>query len=242
MLPHRSFLSIALALALAVASAAAAADWQPTAELGVVNTSGNSDTTSVNGKFALAGEDALWTHDYYLAALRAESEDQLSANRQELGAKAARKLGERAYLGAAARYENDDFAAYAYQATLAVNYGAWLLKDERREFQIEGGPGLRRAELAETGEAENEALLRGFADYRHQFTESTRFFNTLLVEAAPDNRFIQNDIGIAVSINHSLALKAALQARHNTDVPEGVRRTDTLTSVNIVWTPGGTQD
>ena len=30
---------------------------------------------------------------------------------------------------------------------------------------------------------------------------------------------MQNDIGIAVSINRSLALKAALQARHNTDVP-----------------------
>ena len=238
---HPQRLSMVMALAFALSSTASAG-WQPAAELGVVHTTGNSDTTSVNGKFALSGEDALWTHDYYLAALRAESEDELSANRHELGAKAARKLGERSYLGAAGRYENDDFAAYSYQATLALNYGAWLLKDERRLFQIEGGPGLRRAEQADTGQAENEALLRGFADYQHQFTDSTRFFNTLLVEAAPDNRFIQNDIGIAVSINRSLALKAALQARHNTDVPDGVRRTDTLTSVNIVWTPGGSQD
>ena len=52
-----------------------------------------------------------------------------------------------------------------------------------------------------------------------------------------DNTFAQNDIGIAVSINASLALKAAVQVRHNTEVPVGTERTDTLTSVNIVWSP-----
>ena len=49
---------ILLALSLlAGLPAAAQAQWQPTAELGVVNTTGNSETTSVNGKFALSGED-----------------------------------------------------------------------------------------------------------------------------------------------------------------------------------------
>ena len=60
---------------------------------------------------------------------------------------------------------------------------------------------------------------------------------SFVVEATADNTFAQNDIGIAVSINKTLALKAAFQARHNTDVPVGTERTDTLTSVNIVWSP-----
>lgn len=227
---------IALAL-LAGSTHAVATEWQPKAELGVVNTTGNSDTTSVNGKFALNGEDELLTQDYSFTGLRSESEDELSANRYELGAKLARKFGERQYLGAAARYENDDFAAYDYQATLALNYGFWAFDDDTRSLQLEGGPGLRRSQLAESGEAENDALLRGFVDYQHQFTESTRFYNTLLVEAAQDNSFLQNDIGIAVSINRSLALKAGFQARHNTEVPDDRKRTDTLTSVNIVWSP-----
>lgn len=226
-----------LALSLLATTGAASAQWQPSAELGIVSASGNSDTTSVNGRFGLKGEDDVWTHDYQLAGLRAESNDETTANRYELGGKTARKLGERAYLGAAARYEHDDFAAYDYQSTLAVNYGAWLLRDERRSFQLEGGPGLRRARLSETGGEESSALMRGFADYKHQITESTRFFNTLLVEASGDNTFAQNDIGIAVSINRSLALKAALQLRHNTEVPVGTERNDTLTSVNIVWSP-----
>ena len=222
---------------LALLPVSAHAQWKPTAELGVVNTTGNSDTTSVNGKFALSGEDEAWTHDYYLSALRAESSDELTANRSELGAKAARKLGERSYLGGVARYENDDFSAYRYQATLALNYGIEAFKDDKRRLLLEAGPGLRRARLADSGGSEQDALLRGFADYQHQLTDTTHFFNTLLVESAQDNTFLQNDIGIAVSINRSLALKAALQARHNTDVPDDSERTDTLASVNIVWSP-----
>ena len=233
------FLALALVAGLPLA---AHAQWQPTAELGVVNTTGNSDTTSVNGKFALSGEDAAWTHDYYLSALRAESGDELTANRVEMGAKAARKLGERSYLGGAARYEDDDFAAYGYQATLALNYGIEAFKDDKRHLLLEAGPGLRRARLADSGLREQDALLRGFADYQHQVTDTTSFFNTLLVEAAQDNTFVQNDIGIAVSINRSLALKAALQARHNTDAPAARERTDTLASVNIVWSPRSKAD
>ncbi|HEY9143774.1 MAG TPA: DUF481 domain-containing protein [Arenimonas sp.] len=231
---NRTVLVLAL---LASPAAAFAATWQPSAELGIVNTTGNSETTSINGRFGLKAEEDLWSHDYYLAALRSESDDELTANRYEIGAKSDRKLGERSYLGAAARYENDDFSPYDYQATLALNYGGWLLREEGRSFKLEGGPGVRRAQLADTGEVESGALLRGFADYQHQITESTKFFNTTLVEATSDNTFAQNDIGIAVSINKTLALKAAFQARHNTEVPVGTENTDTLTSVNIVWTP-----
>ncbi|GAB2504699.1 DUF481 domain-containing protein [Arenimonas alkanexedens] len=226
-----------LPLALLALAAPVSADWTPNAELGVVNTTGNSDTTSANGKFSLKGEDALWTHEYFLAALRAESDDALTANRFELGGKTARLLAERQYLGFAARFERDDFSAFEQQSTLALNYGAWLVKEEGRSFQLEGGPGIRHARLADGGGEETDALLRGYADYQHQITDSTRFFNTLLVEATADNTFAQNDIGIAVSINKTLALKAAFQARHNTEAPAGLERTDTLTSINIVWTP-----
>lgn len=231
---NRTLLVLAV---LASPTAAFAATWQPSAELGIVNTTGNSETTSINGRLGLKAEEDLWSHDYYLAALRSESDDELTANRYEIGAKSDRKLTERSYLGAAARYESDDFSPYDYQATLALNYGGWLLREEGHSFKLEGGPGVRRAQLADTGEVDTGALLRGFADYQHQITDSTRFFNTTLVEATSDNTFAQNDIGIAVSINKSLALKAAFQARHNTEVPAGTENTDTLSSVNIVWTP-----
>ena len=50
-------------LALALAPAAHAIDWMPEAELGIVNTTGNSETTSARGRFALVGEDARGAQD-----------------------------------------------------------------------------------------------------------------------------------------------------------------------------------
>ena len=67
---NRNILVLAL---LASPAAAFAATWQPAAELGIVNTTGNSETTSINGRFGLKAEEDLWSHDYYLAALRSES-------------------------------------------------------------------------------------------------------------------------------------------------------------------------
>ncbi len=224
-------------LALAFAPAAHALDWKPEAELGLVNTTGNSDTTSARGKFALAGEDARWTHEHALSALWAEESGETTAERFELATRIGRKFGERQYAGLAGRYEDDAFSSYDHQATLAFNYGAWLLRDERRKLQLEGGPGVRRAKPSDGSGVERDVLLRGLADYSHQLTDTTRFFNTLLVESGEDNTFAQNDIGLTVSINASLALKASLQARHNTEVPAGTERTDTVTAVNIVWSP-----
>ncbi|KFN50455.1 DUF481 domain-containing protein [Arenimonas composti] len=236
----RRFPALLLALVALPAAAAEPVDetpWTPSAEFGLVHASGNSETASVNGRFGLVRESARWSHDYSLSGLRAEADGELSANRFQLAGKSAWRISDRSSLGGAARHEHDDFGSYAYQSTLALTYGYQALREDDVQLRFEAGPGLRRAELASTGEHEESGLLRGFADYRHQLTDSTRLFNTLLVEATDDNTFVQNEIGIAVSINRSLALKAALQARHNSTAPAGTEPTDTLTSVNIVWSP-----
>lgn len=72
-------------------------------------------------------------------------------------------------------------------------------------------------------------------EFETALTANTSLVDTLLVEAGSDNTFAQNDIGVAVSINEALALKAGLQARHNTDVWPTVKKTDTLTTLNLVY-------
>ena len=66
-------------------------------------------------------------------------------------------------------------------------------------------------------------------------TETTELTNAFLVEAGSDNTFVQNELGVSVKINSSLALKTALQTRHNTDVKPGIDKTDTLFTTNLVF-------
>lgn len=225
--------------------------WTGTGELGLALARGNARSESVNAKLAFAREDESWKHGFHTSALRSKGEVtgdfdgdgveeesfEINANRYEVAASSGYKFDESDYVVGALRYENDDFSAFEYQATASAGYGHKFIEDERTALLTEVGPGLRRSRDAETGEVENGAIVRGLLDFKHKLTENSELFNTLLVESGSDNTYLQNDFGVTVAMNEAFALKAGLQARHNTDVDEeaGVEKTDTLTTVNLVY-------
>ncbi|MGJ4730195.1 DUF481 domain-containing protein [Luteimonas sp. SDU101] len=225
--------------------------WTGTGELGFALSRGNARSESLNTRLAFTREDARWQHRLHAAALRARSEssgdfdgdgieDQryaLSANRFELGGSSGYRFDPRHSLVGSLRYEHDDFSAWEQQATASLNYGRLMVDNERTRLSGEIGPGLRRARSAETGESVGDAILRARAELSHRLTGNTQLLNTLLVESGADNTFAQNDLAISVAMSDKLALKAGLQTRHNTEVDEaaGVRRTDTLTTLNLVY-------
>ncbi len=246
----RTPMSIALFASLAAASMTAGADgWTGTGELGLAVTSGNAKSENVNGKLALLNEDDQWKHSFALAVLRAEGEvvgdfdgdgvperdSQLTANRYDLGASSAYKVSPRTSWVAALRYENDDFAPSESQATFSIGHGYQWIDSEETKLRTEVGPGYRRAKSASTGETSSDLILRGGLEFNHVLTDNTKLFNTLLVESGDDNTFVKNDFGVSVAMNSTLALKAGLQARHNTEVAPGVKKTDTLTTLNLVY-------
>lgn len=239
-----------LAVLALLPAAALAQGWTGTGEFGLAVTSGNARSENINGKLGFINEDDQWKHAFTLGVLRAKGEvvgdfdgdgvvdreRQLTANRYDLGLSSAYKMSERSSWVAALRYENDDFAPFANQTTFAIGYGYQWADSEATKFRTEIGPGYRRAEKAADGDTESEAILRGVADFSHVLTENTRLVNTFLLESGSDNTFLRNDFGVAVAMNESLALKAGLQARHNTDVAPGIKKTDTLTTMNLVYT------
>ena len=82
---------------------------------------------------------------------------------------------------------------------------------------------------------ENGVIGRGMVDFKHQFNDNVAIYDNLLVESGKDNTFVRNDIGVLVKMTDALALKAGVETRHNTDVLPGVKKTDTLTTVNVVY-------
>lgn len=231
------------------ASSAPPDGWSGTGELGFALSRGNARSENLNARLAFARETERWKHDWYATAMRAKGEAtgdfdgdgveetryDLSANRYELGAASGYKFDDRNYLIASGRYENDDFAPFEYQATLAISYGRRIIDGERTRLLAEVGPGYRRARDADTGVVDSQAILRGLFDFSHRLTDNTVLGNRLLVEAGSDNTFAQNDLGVAVAMNEAFALKAGLQLRHNTEVGAGTKKTDTLTTVNLVY-------
>ena len=82
---------------------------------------------------------------------------------------------------------------------------------------------------------ENGVIGRGMMDFKHQFNDNVAFYDNLLVESGKDNTFARNDVGVMVKMTDALALKAGVETRYNTDVLPGIKNTDTLTTVNVVY-------
>lgn len=253
-------LTVALMLALAAPAFAQDDDnkkdddktgWDGTGELGYVSSSGNSRSDSVNVKLAFTYEDALWKHEFGASGFRQRGEVvvledpddpesgrrelELNANRYELGGSTSRKLDEHNRLYTSLRYENDDFAPYEYQGTISVGWGHQLIDSDRTQLLIEAGPGYRWVKDAVTEETDSGFIGRGKVNFETKLTDNTTLIDTFLVEAGSDNTYAQNDFGVKVAMNSRLAIKAALQHRHNTDVPPERKKTDRLTTVNLVY-------
>ncbi|HYM86743.1 MAG TPA: DUF481 domain-containing protein [Pseudoxanthomonas sp.] len=222
--------------------------WSGGGELGFAATRGNSISESLNGRFNLQYVRDEWIHGVDLSGLRSSAEYRVeddtgemtrqrktTANRYTLGANSALKLGEHRQFTTALRYERDDFASYSSQQTASVGYGTRMMDGERTKLDLQIGPGVRRAHNVEESRTESGLIGRGFVGLKFDLTENTELENTLLVESGAYNTYAQNDLGVSVAMNSHLALKAGLQARRNSDVNTEQKKTDTLTTMNVVY-------
>jgi putative salt-induced outer membrane protein len=241
----------ATAFCVAVISLAAlptyAADWTGKGEAGLVIASGNTDTKTASAKLALATEIDKWKHQFGGAALYASSDpDGTTARRLEVFEQTDYNFNPRNFVFGAARYENDEFSGFEYQAIVSGGIGHKFIDSGATKFVGTAGVGYKFFEtqdafdavtgvLIEPGESDSEVVFRGTLDYDHEFTETTSLVDKFVVEAGADNTFAQNDLALQVKMTDVLALAVGYSVRHNTDPQVGFEKTDTLTTINLVY-------
>lgn len=218
-----------------VAAFAADNGWSGQGEMGLAISKGNTDSQTLVGSLGLGKEDVRWTHSLGASFLYGKNDGVQNARRYEVFGTTGYRLNERSYMFGSLRNERDRFASNEYQWTVAAGYGHQLINDDTTKLKMEIGPGYRWAKLQGVRIHNNEAILRGFMDFSRKLTSTTSLYDTLLVEAGSDNTFASNNLGLQVQMTDALALKAGFEVRHNTDVLPGTKRTDTLTTVNVVY-------
>jgi putative salt-induced outer membrane protein len=241
-----------LALALAFAAAQANAQWKGAGEFGLAITGGNTDTQNINGRLGLLNESDAWKHEATLGFLKAETFDIETANRYDLGWTSGYKLSDMSYVFGSVRYDNDDFGPFADQIVGALGYGLYAIKNDDTTLLFEAGLGYKRVQpqdivtqisvnpprfSVQEQDTDGEGIFRGKIDFSHKLTETTQLFNTTLVEVGSDNKYYQNDLGLAVKMSEAFAVKLGFQLRHNDPevLPQGLRKTDRLFTTNLVY-------
>jgi putative salt-induced outer membrane protein len=223
------------------------ADWSGKGEAGMVIASGNTETETANLKLQLANEVDKWKHQFGAAALYASSDPEgTTAQRWEVSEQSDYNYSPRDFWFGAARYEDDRFSGFNYQATVSAGYGRKFIDTDVTKFTGTAGLGYKFFETQDVldevtgvllvpGESDSQVVFRGTLDYDHSFTATTSLLDKFIVEAGSDNTFVQNDIALQVKMTDVLALAVGYSVRHNTDPPFGFEKTDTLTTINLVY-------
>ena len=229
-----------------VFSGEARADWTGKGEAGLVLASGNTDSKTGNVKLDLATTVEQWKHAFGGTGIYAATDGDTTGQRWEVHEQSDYNFSAKSFWFGAGRYEDDRFSGFNYQATLSTGLGRHFIDNDRTKFTGTAGVGYKIFEtqdvfddtgtvLLQKGASDNEAVFRGTLDLSHALTATTKLLDKFLVESGANNTFVQNDLGIQVQMTDVLALAAAYSVRYNTDPPLGFGKTDTLTTLNLVY-------
>lgn len=234
---RKSLTLLALASALLAPSALADEGFGGEASAGFLNTTGNTQTRSLNVKAAASYKGLAWTHALRLAALTAQQARATTDERYSLGYRSTFEMTQFDYLFGSLDYDNDRFSGVTERTTEGVGYGRHFLRGPVHLLDAELGLGATQQKLA-TGERSGAVVGLFNAKYQWRISETSRFTQTLKVEESSDNTFVNPVSELKLVIAGNLFTTLGYEVRSNSQVPTGTRKTDTLTSVNLGYAFG----
>ena len=240
-----SVAGVVLVLAASAVSAAEEEEkspWDTSAELGYVETSGNTNTETFVVKFDSTYEIEKWKHQVHFGGLNSKAENITTANKYLIAEQSDYKFTLRDYFLGNVSYENDKFSGYQYQFKLSVGYGRKVLDLQKHKLDAEIGPGYRNFKQDDATTSEDEALLRLAAKYKWSISKNSEFkqdFFVFLGEIQDEWRSITS---LKSNINKTLAMKLTYTVRYldlvpiNPDTGLFVNNYERETAVTLVYT------
>lgn len=213
--------------------------WKGEAGVGLIATRGNSDTDSLNGKFLLDYTHQAWKNQFTVTAINSGDDDGRTAERYTAGDKLDYHLSELNYLFGAVDWERDRFGGYRERMSEVLGYGRHLLSGPVHRLDVEIGAGARQTEEQSTGEEHDEAIGRISGQYGWTLSDTSAFAQSLKIESGSSNTYSEAISELKISIVGSLFATLSFSVRHNSDVPVGTDKTDTVTAANLSYAFGG---
>lgn len=218
-------------------------------QVGYVMSRGNSDTDAANAKIDLFLLTPAWKHAFTLEGLYGRSGEVTSAERWDLRLQSDYTITPKLFSFGALAYQDDRFSGFQYQASASGGLGYKFFDSDTTKLSAQAGVGYRvlRPEILLKDDAsgavygriplEHESEVVGTAgiDFMHQFNSSTKLTDKLIAESGSSNTSIKNDLVLEVKMSKKLALAAGYSVLHNTKPADDVKRTDTITTLNVVY-------
>jgi len=236
---HHAMRSAVLAASVLASAAVLAQDeeraYDASVSLGYVGTTGNTDTTTFNTEVLFTFRQERWIHNAKLQGLSAQENEVTRAERYYLENKSDFALDEDQYLYGKGSYNDDRFSGFDYQATLSAGYGRYLLRRDTFDLQGFVGAGYRVNKIPAI-DSEGEAIVSLGENFNWQISDNAKLVQSFVSDIGNDLTVSRFEVGLESNIIDRIATKIAFQLRNTSEVPAGNKKTDTQTSVSLVYT------
>ena len=214
-------------------------NWNANAELGFNFTSGNTKTSSMKTRLDVKHLLEKWSNQYIFDGLRKKDNDQVSASKWLLSAKGNYALeAKNTYLFVQGSREEDKLGVFDNYNVVSFGYGQRFYETDAVIINADIGPGYTFFEKNADGFSDDSAIVRASADLSWAISESSAFSQKVIIDrelSGNKNTKTRLESGLSASINGSLKMKLGLTILNNSVVPANTKKTDTETSVTLVY-------
>jgi putative salt-induced outer membrane protein len=222
--------------------------WTGKGQAGYVSSQGNSDAKSANAAIDAAFLDGPWKHAFHLGGLYGESAGIVSAERWDTGWQSNYDLTPQLYTFGGLRYQRDMFSGFQYQESLTGGLGYKIFDTDTTKLDVQAGAGYKRLRPEDLIKddagavvqripltAESGAIGTLGVNYSQALTGTTTLTDKLLIESGSSDTLTTNALAVAVKVSKKLALSVGYTVTDNSKPPAGLKKIDTLETVNLVY-------
>jgi putative salt-induced outer membrane protein YdiY len=243
----KTLLFPALALVVSPFTFAEEGETDPTAlaisaELGLLSTTGNNESTSLFTKISASHQLGQWHNKYSFDTLYKEDKvadangDKATvktADQFNLSAQGDYQFTETSAAFLFASYGNDEFGAYSEYTTIAAGYSMRLMHSDTMTLDANIGPGFAEGKTQD-GNTESGFVSRVSAAFEWKLAKHAKFVQNLSIESAAFNTRTIAETALTSAINESMQMKFGFKYINDSDVAAGLEDTETETSATIV--------
>lgn len=210
--------------------------WSGSAELGLIATSGNTESRSLSVGGEALYEASVWELRATARFIDVESEGEQTAESINALVHVDHDWNDRARLFGEASYLRNRFSGIESRYALATGVTYAVIDTDERKFKLSGGAGYTVEDRLASPDREFLTGVGG-ATFRHSFSERSFFENVtgldLNLETIDDWR-ARNVAALVAGLTEVFSLKLAYDVRYQNEPVPGFEKTDTVTSAAIV--------
>ena len=210
-------------------------EWSGELELGGSVSSGNTDRESFNANGKVDYRFGPWRTRAKFTLQFTRDEGRTTADRMVASIEPRYDLTDRLFAFNFLQYEDDRFSGFDYQLTENFGLGYWLIESEALTWSVEAGPGIRLNAVRATNKTETEVTGRLATELSWDISATVALTATSAALLSGERLDTESKIALTTKITQSLAARASIELRHDTNPPGTAKSTDTLTQFSLLY-------